>query len=80
MSWASVRSQRPLLQGLQTKFAFVLRCCFHFKGSISKLRESFLEPSGVSMVTGLSGPEEGSQHSLHSPTSSSFLIFFFRFQ
>ena len=61
--WASVRSQRLLLQGLQTKLAFVLRCCFHFKVSTSESRESFLEPSGVSMVTGLSGPREASIHS-----------------
>lgn len=51
-----IRSQSLLLQGLQTKFVFVLWYCFHFKGFISESRESFLEPSGVSMVTGLSGP------------------------
>lgn len=68
----SVRSQRLILQGLQSNLVFVLWGCFHFKGFTSESRESFLEPSGVSMVTGLSGPE-GSQHSLHFATSSSFL-------
>lgn len=49
--------------------------CFHFKGVLS-LRESLLAPSGVSMVTGLSGPrEEASIHSTFQ-TNSSFLIFF----
>lgn len=70
----SVRSQRLILQGLQSNFVFVLWCCFHFKGFASESRESFLEPSGVSMVTSWSGPE-GSQHSLHFATSSSFLLF-----